>query len=240
MATRLLLQAALLARTGTGDTTIAQAAINDAYKELVGRFHLNPAEVVLPLTAGTDGYDFNALLNAAVGQQDYNGLIELYGVDSTSNVWPIQQCDLSHLIKLRGSAQSTGQPTDFALVGLTGFEVYPVPTSGWSLTVWYDRWRPATNALNADGDIPVLIPDAYHDVIELLASKTVVGRYESMGENASVVANVNSLYQARLAELSQILRNRQGKQTRQMRVGYRRFARIRPAVPSQDLGGRWA
>lgn len=234
MATRLQIQAAVLARTGTQDVVIAQDAINDAYREIVGRFDLAPIEAVVSLTAGVDSYDFNTLL----GTTDYNGLIEMYGTDTQSNPFGLDEVDLSGLVKLRAAALSTGQPTTFACVGTTGLEIYPIPTTGWTLTVWYNRFRTA-DSLSADGSIPTLIPTAYHDLLELRAAMLIANRYESMGQNVNLGDRTLQQYQNRLSEFTQIMRTRAGKQTRRMRPGYRRFARIRPAVPSQDLGGRY-
>jgi len=241
MATLDKLRAAVAARTGTdivNYATIMLDAINDAYREIVGRFDLNPAEAVVTLTGGTDTYDFNTLLVAGGGQADFNGLIELYGTDTQSNPFGLEQGDISHIYKLRAAALSTGQPTDYALTGVSGLEIYPIPTSGWTITMIYNRWRSTSN-LAAGGDTPSLIPDPYHDLLELRAAVLLANRYESMGMNVNLGDRVLQQYQVRLGEFQGIMRERQGKQVRRLHTGYRRFARIRPAVPSQDLGGRY-
>lgn len=236
--TRDELQAAVFARSATSDPTIAITAINNAYQEIVGAAHLNPAKVTLPLVAGTDGYSLNALLTTAVGNADFYGLIEMYGLDTASNPSPMEQNDLSHIVRLRAAAAMTGQPTNFALVGLDQLEIVPVPISGQQITMWYDRWRAANN-LTAGANTPVLLPEPFHDLIDLRASMQIASRYESTGENAALAQKIGAEYATRTGEWLAYLRKRQGKQTRRMTTGYRRFARLRPSVPSQDLGGRW-
>lgn len=235
--TRDELQAAVLARTGTSDVTIAITAINNAYQEIVGRAHQNLVEVVLPLVAGTSKYSINALLLTAVGFQDFYGLYELYGTDTTLNNSPLEQNDLSHIVKMRASSTTSGQPTNFAMVGPDGLEFWPTPTSGQQVTLWYDRWRTANN-LTTGPQIPSLIMEPYHDLLDLRASLLVASRYESMGENRGLKGDVAAEYDRRMAEFLAFTKNRQGKQTRRIYTGFRRFARLRPAVPSQDLGGR--
>lgn len=236
------IKAAVAARTGTDVGSvfapIILKAVNDAYREIVGRFNLNPVSVTLPLAAGTQSYDFNTLLTAAVGQADFDGLIELYGTDQGSNPYPLEESSLPHIVKLRSASTTNGQPTNFAVIGSTGLEIWPIPTSGYSLVCWYDRWR-TTNELVNDVDIPVLIPVSYHDLLDLRAAVQLASRYESMGQNAPLRDRTIAEYDRRLAEFSQMMRLRQGLQTRRFYTGYRQFARIRPSVPSQDLGGRY-
>jgi hypothetical protein len=241
--TRDELTAAIAARTGldaTNQATLIQQAINDAYQEIVGRFHMNPFEVTLTLTANQDSYSINTLLQSAISQQDFYGLIELYYSGSGGTTGPLEQVDISSLVRLRASLTATGQPTQFAIVGFDGLELVQTPvTSTDQLIMWYDRWRSAFDNLTAGGQVPTKLPTPYHDLIDLRASLQLASRYESMGENRSLKADIAAEFDRRSGEFVTWVRNHQGKQTRKIKTGYRQFARLRPSVPSQDLGGRW-
>jgi hypothetical protein len=141
----------------------------------------------------------------------------------------MEQIDLATLTKMRAQNTAIGLPEHFCLLGFDDLELLQVPpTTGDQLVMWYDRWRTATNNLTTGNQLPVLIPTPFHDVLEMGASLKIAGRYESLGQNQT------------LGELRAWVKNHQGVTPRRLKVGYQRYWKMRPSVPSQDIfSTRW-
>ena len=231
MATRLELLTNVLARSLTSDATLGNAAINDAYKDIVGKCELNPKKTTLTLTAGVESYVLTATIT------DFNGLYGVYysGSDGLGILEPV---DLQTIIQMRAAFAQSAAPMQYSLVGNAQLEVFPSPsTTGSTLVVWYYAFGTG-DALSADGSIPVLVPSEYHDVIDLRASMMIASRNESAGDNRDLSQRIFAEYQERLGELRAFLRRHQTQQPQRLKVGYPRRPRIRPATPSTDVSGR--
>lgn len=240
MATRLELLTAMLARSLTSDATIGNAALNEAYKDIVTKCELQLIKGTLTLVAGTDSYN---LLTGLTPTNSFCGIHGIYYSSPTDGFGYLEPVDMSVMIQLRSQYNTTGVPTSYALsgAGRNTLELFPAPSSsGASMLVWFNAFDPAVDTLSADGTTPALIPSQYHEVIELRAAQIVAARYESAGENRDLSSKIFAEYQERLGELRAFLRGHESRQPRRVRVGYPRLVRPRPSTPSQDVSGdRW-
>lgn len=214
--------------------TEADNIINDVYKDIVSKAGLNILTQTLALASGDDSY----VLTTALAD-DFNGLHGLYFSSPTQGTGYLEPVDLNTIIQQRAAITNTGIPQMYALVGQSQLELFPAPQgTGATLVVWFYSFDTA-DRLVTDGNVPTLVPDEYHDVIELAAAYRLAGINESAGENKNLAGELFALYQQRLGELRAYMRRHESKQPRRMKAGYPGRVRTRPAVPSQDLGGRW-
>ena len=231
--TRLEILADALARSLTTDAVIGNTAINDAYKDIVGKCELNPKKTTLTLTAGVESYVLTSTIT------DFNGLYGIY-YNGSDGPGILEAVDLTTILQMRAAYAQSAAPLQYSLIGNAQLELFPNPsTTGSTLVVWYYAFG-AADALAADATVPVLIPSEYHDVIGLRASMMLASRYESAGENRDLGQRIFAEYQGRFGELRAFLRRHASSQPQRLRVGYPRRPRIRPATPSTDVSGtRW-
>lgn len=151
-------------RPANADRTEIKLLVNDAYQEIAALLRLGRGTFTKTLVAGDGDYSIstdwlitdlttiNQVTSTQAGQTDTN---------------PLEQITPEEMFDLR-RFPSTGGQRVYTLLGLDTFMIWPLPSAGDTVTVYYTK-RPA--ALVSDGDVPdpLVVPPEFHDAIVVRA-----------------------------------------------------------------------
>jgi len=199
----------------SNDPIEAEAAVNDAYADIVVACQLKIGTATKTLTSGQSVYSISS--NWTIS--DFGALQYLeYLALGSSQAYILEQINMDEILALNAT-NPLGATRQYAFIGLDTIRVWPEPqTTGDTMTVYYAK-VPDTLVL---GDTPPDVPAQWHSLIALGAAARLA---DAVGEDQSLSSTLDARYQVGLDRFEKWLTRRGGRGARRIQSGYLRSPR---------------